>query len=459
MADSSKNLDPSLSKKIEDKKPGHKEVKKSKKNEDIVIGYVSEFFPEEIIQRIRYLHFKIKHIEESLTKIDHDISPEELYYILEYVKILNLNYKFKSQNLILRELGITSTYLEPIDNKQIIIHDIMFECARVLWILARAYEELSKKYEDEEKWENSIIAMVNCSKSYKTAAYFSIAAVNQDDIGSSLISENLELKSEEARILAQSLVALKEELQNNYYFASKLYVGLSTLSKRLLYLKDHDTKKKNHLTAQIYYDIGKACHLKALVLLSKRRSDFKGKEKEDRVKTLQRKANYYFSQSEAIWEDMVNKFEDLTKKEKEQLKENLSIINECIMENDVEIGNVEDIMEIQDPKPIIAVPENMAFMMPKTVLYLTKFTPIDVNVKLFKKYKKKKLTTRPIDDKRAELSSKKAGIGRIIKELKILFDNNDIDIDKFIELMEKYSSKMGTIEQAIEELNKSKNDN
>jgi len=48
-----------------------------------------------------------------------------------------------------------------------------------------------------------------------------------------------------------------------------------------------------------------------------------------------------------------------------------------------------------------------------------------------------------------ELKNNKAGIGRTIKQLKILYENNDIDINSFTELFEKYSIKLETIESAI----------
>jgi archaellum component FlaC len=51
-----------------------------------------------------------------------------------------------------------------------------------------------------------------------------------------------------------------------------------------------------------------------------------------------------------------------------------------------------------------------------------------------------------------ELKNNKAGIGRTIKQLKILYENNDIDINSFTELFEKYSIKLETIESAIERL-------
>jgi archaellum component FlaC len=51
-----------------------------------------------------------------------------------------------------------------------------------------------------------------------------------------------------------------------------------------------------------------------------------------------------------------------------------------------------------------------------------------------------------------ELKNTKAGIGRTIKQLKILYENNDIDINSFTELFEKYSIKLETIESAIQNL-------
>ena len=195
---------------------------------------ITPFEDEDIKRRIRYLHFKIKHLEEALEKTDESFSLDDLNLILEYTRILNINYQNIDHSKILRDLDITPTFQDPLENnKEIEINDIMFECSRVLWVMARAYAHLSEKFEDEEEWEDAVIAMVECSKMYKCAAYFSSSTVYQDNIGASLSSENLELNSEEARVIAQSLAALREENNGNIYFASKLYAGLSALSKRL----------------------------------------------------------------------------------------------------------------------------------------------------------------------------------------------------------------------------------
>jgi len=56
-----------------------------------------------------------------------------------------------------------------------------------------------------------------------------------------------------------------------------------------------------------------------------------------------------------------------------------------------------------------------------------------------------------------ELQNSKAGIGRTLKQLKILYDNNDIDINSFTELFEKYSIKLEAIESAIRNLKNTEN--
>ncbi len=53
-----------------------------------------------------------------------------------------------------------------------------------------------------------------------------------------------------------------------------------------------------------------------------------------------------------------------------------------------------------------------------------------------------------------KLQSKKAGIGRVIKELKVLYENNDININMFSELLEKYSIELKMVESAIDKLKK-----
>ena len=51
-----------------------------------------------------------------------------------------------------------------------------------------------------------------------------------------------------------------------------------------------------------------------------------------------------------------------------------------------------------------------------------------------------------------KLLNVKAGIGRTIQELKVIYENNDLDINKFIELLEKYSIRLKMVENEIEKL-------
>jgi hypothetical protein len=325
----------------------------------------------------------------------------------------------------------------------------MFECARVLWVMASAYSQLSEKYESNDEWENAIISMTECSKTYKTAAYFSAAVFNQNDVGSTLNSENLELNSEESRILAQSIAALREESNRNIYFASKLYAGLSVLSKRLFYLKQHGEKKKQQIRAQFHYDMGKACSLKARASLESSITNI-NKEK---VQKLNQKALWYYIKAKDIWEEMHTTL-TLSEEEKETLNLNSSIVEENIRENDIEQLDYEEIKKIQDPEPIIIIPENLAPFVPKNIIYLTKFVPKDLNVKRFKAYQRKKLEEKIPYSKKEKLIDQKAGVVRTINELKLLKENNEIEVEKFAELMEKYSTKLKMIESAVEKLAK-----
>ena len=407
------------------------------------------FFEEETMQRIRFLHFSIKKLEEALKKDDEDFSLDDLNLVKEYTIILNVNYKNENHKRILQDLDITSSF--PDDNKDIEIFDLMFECARALWVLARAYSQLSENFEGEEDWENAVISMVEASKTYKTAAYFSIAAVNQYEKGEILSAEELELNSEEARILAQSIAATREENNNNIYFASKLYAGLSVMSKRLFYLKKHEEKKRQQIRAQFHYDMGRACHLKALASIE---SSITGINK-DKVKKLNQKAQFYYMKAKEIWDNMLNSLKDLSKDELDNIEINISVVKDYIKEIDSDILDYEEIKRIQDPEPVIVVPENLAPFVPKSTIYLTKFVPKDLNIKRFKNFQKKKLEKKIPYSKKEKLLDKKAGIIRTINELKLMNENKEIEIEKFAELMEKYNIKLKMIDTAIEKLSKS----
>ena len=405
------------------------------------------FFPLETMQNIRFLHYKIKSLEEELWK-NKGFSSSELNYILDYIKILNINYKTQSQIKILKELEISTTFYDPIDKKEIVIWDLIFECSRVLWILAQAYSFLSKQYEAENLMENAIVAMVECSKMYKTAAYFSAACTRQEDKGFTLSVENLELNSEESRILAQSLATTSEENKRNYSMAANLSAGLSALTKRLAFVKRNNKITENQFKAQYQYDIGRACHLKAKSLLK-----FSHEEKnEEKIERLQKKATYYYHKAEDLWENMLTETELLNPVEKDCVKNNLSIVNEYIIENDAELIDDFEALEIQDPEPLIIVPENLAPFIPRTTDYLTKYKQADINFDAYLRYKNLMSDVLVNFDKIEELKNSKAGVGRTIKQLKILYENNDIDINSFTELFEKYSIKLETIEHAIQNI-------
>jgi hypothetical protein len=414
-------------------------------------GTMPTFFEQEVMQRIRYLHFKIKKIEEALEKEEETFSLDDLNLILEYTKILNLNYQNENHSKILNELDITKNLLDPLENnREVVIQDLMFECARALWVMGRAYTKISENFEEEGDWENAVIAMVESSKIFKTSAYFSASAIHQKEIGTSLTSENLELNSEEARVLAQSIAAIREETSNNVYFASKLYSGLSSLSKRIFYLKKHEEKKKQQLRAQFHFDMGKACQLKAKASFESSITTIN----QEKVKKLQEKAKFYYMKAEEIWEDMLMNLSDIHAEEKENLELNISIVREFIKELKVDVLDYIEIKKIQDPEPIIIIPENLAPFVPKNIIYLTKFVPKDLNIKRFKAFQSKKLEQKIPYSKREKLIDKKAGIVRTINELKSLKESKEIDASKFAELMEKYSTKLKMIETAIEKIAK-----
>jgi len=290
--------------------------------------------------------------------------------------------------------------------------------------------------------------MVECSKMYKTAAYFSAACTRQEDKGFTLSVENLELNSEESRILAQSLATTSEENKRNYSMAANLSAGLSALTKRLAFVKRNNKITENQFKAQYQYDIGRACHLKAKSLLK-----FSHEEKnEEKIERLQKKATYYYHKAEDLWENMLTETELLNPVEKDCVKNNLSIVNEYIIENDAELIDDFEALEIQDPEPLIIVPENLAPFIPRTTDYLTKYKQADINFDAYLRYKNLMSDVLVNFDKIEELKNSKAGVGRTIKQLKLLYENNDIDINSFTELFEKYSIKLETIEHAIQNI-------
>ena len=225
--------------------------------------------------------------------------------------------------------------------------------------------------------------------------------------------------------------------------AAKLSAGLSALTKRLAFAKRNIKVKENQFKAQYQYDIGRACHLKAksLMILSYE------EKKEEIIEKLKKKANYYYQKAEDLWEKMLT--QKLNPFEKDCVKNNLSIVNDYIIENDVELIDDIEALDVQDPEPLIIVPENLAPFIPRTTNYLTKYKQTDIDFNAYLRYKNLMSDILVNFSKIEELKNSKAGIGRTIKQLKILYENNDIDINSFTELFEKYSIKLETIEAAI----------
>jgi hypothetical protein len=405
------------------------------------------FFSPTTMQQIRFYHFKIKKLEKVLER-NEDFSFSELNNIIDYIKILNVNYKTQSQIKIFKELDITPSFYDPIAKKEIKIWDLIFECSRALWISAKAYSFLANKFETENLMERAIVAMVECSKMFKTAAYFSAACTRQEDKGIALSVDNLELNSEEARILAQNLATISEEKKGNFSMASNLSAGLSALTKRLAFLRKYNIYKEYQFKGQYNYDMGRACSLKSKYFIKVSPEG----QNEDKIENLQKKANYYYLKAEEIWESMLNKFDDLSEIQREGLRNNLSIVNNNIIENDVERINDAEALEIQDPEPLIIIPENLAPFVPRTTNFLTKYKQSDLNFDAYLRYKNLMSEVTINSNKIEELKNSKAGIGRTLKQLRILYDNNDIDINSFTELFEKYSIKLEAIESAIKNL-------
>jgi hypothetical protein len=261
------------------------------------------------------------------------------------------------------------------------------------------------------------------------------------------------MNSEESRILAQNLATINEEKKGNFAMASKLSAGLSALTKRLGFLRKYDHKKECQFKAQNNYDIGRACDFKAKSLLEVTSEG----ENEEIIENLQKKANYYYIKAEVVWESMLNNSEELTDLERESLRNNLSIVNDNIIENDVERLYDTEALKIQDPEPLIIIPENLAPFIPRTTNFLTKYKQSDLNFDAYLRYKNLMSDVLINFDKIDELKNNKAGIGRTLKQLKILYDNNDIDINSFTELFEKYSIKLEAIEYAIRNLKNPEN--
>ena len=75
-----------------------------------------------------------------------------------------------------------------------------------------------------------------------------------------------------------------------------------------------------------------------------------------------------------------------------------------------------------------------------------------MNVSRFKQFKNKKVKiNKPIDIQK-KLKSEKSGIQATLLQLKRLYEKNEIDIDKFAELIMKYSAKLNLLNSKLEEI-------
>ena len=434
---------------IPSKSPQQIKVKEPVKNKEEVKkvpkGSTSTFFSEDIMQKIRFLYHKANNFEKTMAKRDAEYTINDLQLLHEYANFLNVNYKTQSQIKVIKELEINPTFFDPIEKRDIPIWDLMLECGRIYCILAKAYSQLSKRHENMNDFTNAVNSMVNSSKAYKTAAYFSAANTRQDDFGQYLSPGNLELKSEEARIIAQNL-ALKKNPED-LFLSSKMYSGLAALLSRLNYLQNYQADKEDQMRALINYYKGKSCHLKAKAMICS--SNNNEVYDSDDVTNLQKKANYYFLICEEIWENSLKNHKDLGEKRILELKRYLATVNEEIMENDVEVINSNQAEKIQDPEPFIAIPENMSYCIPKFTKFLTNY-PTTIIEKQSMDYVDSEQSNKNSEIR--TLRDKKAGMGRTLKQIKELYENGDIDIHQFSELYEKYSTKISSIETRIKHL-------
>jgi len=402
------------------------------------------FFREEDMQKIRFLHFSIKKLEEKL-KNNENFTIDELNNVLDYSKFLNLNYGKYSHSKIIEELDITREYIDSITDKSIQIEDLHFECARTLAVLARGYDMLSQIREEKEFYEDAIVAMYESSKMYKTAAYFSAAALNQKNKGETLYPLNLEVRSEEARLYAQSIAASNEELLGNLHLASKLYSGLGALAKRIFYLKQHEEIKKHQLRAQLHFDLGKACKLAVDSL-----EDIE--QNEQKISKLKQKAKFYFTKAKDIWENMIKNIPDLSKGEIESIKLNLSVSDDILKNLKTKDLPYDKIKKIQDPEPIIIIPENLAPFVPKATIYLSRIIPKDLNVARFNKFKDKKVEKKTSYSELDKMESEKFAIQRTLLELKKMRRDKEINVEEYTEQYQKYTQKLSEIETKINNL-------
>ena len=402
------------------------------------------FFREEDMQKIRFLHFSIKKLEEKL-KNNENFTIDELNNVLDYSKFLNLNYGKYSHSKIIEELDITREYIDSITDKSIQIEDLHFECARTLAVLARGYDMLSQIREEKEFYEDAIVAMYESSKMYKTAAYFSAAALNQKNKGETLYPLNLEVRSEEARLYAQSIAASNEELLGNLHLASKLYSGLGALAKRIFYLKQHEEIKKHQLRAQLHFDLGKACKLAVDSL-----EDIE--QNEQKISKLKQKAKFYFTKAKDIWENMIKNIPDLSKGEIESIKLNLSVSDDILKNLKTKDLPYDKIKKIQDPEPIIIIPENLAPFVPKATIYLSRIIPKDLNVARFNKFKDKKVEKKTSYSELDRMESEKFAIQRTLLELKKMRRDKEINVEEYTEQYQKYTQKLSEIETKINNL-------
>ena len=407
------------------------------------------FFSEDHMQQIRFCYYKIKKLEELLKYDKSTITMEDINHVYKYITLLNVNYKLYSQIKIFKDLDIHPTFYDSFENREIEIWDLMFEGARALWVLAQAYSHMSKKFEEDNIIQNAVLCLVQCSKAYKTASYFSTAHTRQEDIGTCLSAEYLELKSEESRFLAQHLsIRIEEETNRNFALTSKMYSGLGALLKRFYYLKQHEPKKMQQLQALISYYMGKSCLMKARSFLNPSFNPEHSKEPQ----LLLQKAKYYFFQAENIWEDLVTHSEELSDERRKQLIGYLSLVNKEIIENDVPSIKATDAKMIQDPEPIVIIPENVSFIAPKSTMYLTRFPSTRLEQNELQELLMFNTDTKFRINEFESLRNEKTAIGRVIKQLHFLYDKRDIDINTFSELFEKYSKKEQIVEEAMQKI-------
>lgn len=394
--------------------------------------------PEDLEEKISEVFPKIRDIDAKLRK-NRTPEEEDLQNILEYTRHLNLPLEVEV-SFKFTDLDVIPGEWKDIPSGEVIpIRDINVEIARVLFLLGLARERAAESLEEEKKIEEAVQSLSHSARAYLTASLFSRVTLQPYRELGSLDSHTLEIRAENMRALAQSLLEAKAEEEGNVEFSARLSMGLAWINQRILSLLEPRSVESAHTRGLIAYDQARA----AKKLISK---NAKQSKKSEETNPFEVAAAFLFNEALSLWKAFLEKTQGLSEEGRALLKENIDVVKDELASLSVTPPKQLDKGIFDQIPPEIPIPENQFLFFPKSLgglaMIYDSYLKRKERAKSFAKYRFPRKT-------REELKQDQFSLERTIVELRKLVKEGSIDTEEFSELSRKYMEELYHVISAL----------